>query len=137
MSKFYITTPLYYINSTPHIGHSYTNIAADTLARFHRQWGEDVYFLTGTDEHGQKIAKAAAQANLKEKDFADKMVSVFVELWKSLDISYDDFIRTTDERHTAVVQNILNILHKKGIFTWMNTLAGIAPLARPSGLIPR
>ena len=114
MSKFYITTPLYYINSTPHIGHSYTNIAADTLARFHRQWGEDVYFLTGTDEHGQKIAKAAAQANLKEKDFADKMVSVFVELWKSLDISYDDFIRTTDERHTAVVQNILNILHKKG-----------------------
>lgn len=112
--KFYLTTPLYYINSTPHIGHSYTNIAADTLARFHRQWGEDVYFLTGTDEHGQKIAKAAAQANLKENDFADKMVSVFVELWKSLDISYDDFIRTTEERHTAVVQNILNILHKNG-----------------------
>ena len=112
--KFYLTTPLYYINSTPHIGHSYTNIAADTLARFHRQLGEDVYFLTGTDEHGQKIAKAAAAANLKEKDFADKMVSVFIELWKSLDISYDDFIRTTEERHTTVVQNILNILRKKG-----------------------
>src|SRR3989338_10000819 len=114
VKKFYLTTPLYYINSTPHIGHSYTNIAADALARFHRQLGEDVYFLTGTDEHGQKIAKAAAQANLKEKDFADKMVSVFVKLWKSLDISYDDFIRTTEERHTTVVQNILNILRKKG-----------------------
>lgn len=112
--KFYLTTPLYYINSTPHIGHSYTNIAADTLARFHRQLGEDVYFLTGTDEHGQKIAKAAAQANLKEKDFADKMVSVFIELWGSLDISYDDFIRTTEERHTTAVKNILNTLHKKG-----------------------
>src|SRR3989338_3962584 len=112
--KFYLTTPLYYINSSPHIGHSYTNIAADALARFHRQWGEEVYFLTGTDEHGQKIAKAAAHAGLKEKDFADKMVSVFVELWKSLDISYDDFIRNTEKRHTAVVQNILNILHKNG-----------------------
>ena len=110
--KFYLTTPLYYINSTPHIGHSYTNIAADTLARFHRQLGEDVYFLTGTDEHGQKIAKAAAEAGLKEKDFADKMVSVFVELWKSLDISYDDFIRTTEKRHTDTVKNVLDILYK-------------------------
>jgi len=110
--KFYLTTPLYYINSSPHIGHSYTNIAADTLARFHRQLGEDVYFLTGTDEHGQKIAKAAAQANLNENDFADKMVSVFVELWKSLDISYDDFIRTTEKRHTDTVKKVLAILFK-------------------------
>ena len=110
--KFYLTTPLYYINSSPHIGHSYTNIAADTLARFHRQLGEDVYFLTGTDEHGQKIAKAAAQANLNENDFADKMVSVFVELWKSLDISYDDFIRTTEKRHTDTVKKVLDILFK-------------------------
>src|SRR3989339_1173343 len=110
--KFYLTTPLYYINSSPHIGHSYTNIAADTLARFHRQLGEDVYFLTGTDEHGQKIAKAAAEAGLKEKDFADKMVSVFVELWKSLDISYDDFIGTTEKRHTDTVKNVLDILYK-------------------------
>lgn len=110
--KFYITTPLYYVNSTPHIGHSYTNIAADVLARFHRQLGEDVYFLTGTDEHGQKIAKSAQDAGLNEKVFADKMVAVFIELWKSLDISYDDFIRTTEERHTLAVKSVLNTLYE-------------------------
>lgn len=110
--KFYITTPLYYVNSAPHIGHSYTNIAADTIARFHRQLGEDVYFLTGTDEHGQKIAKSAYDAGLSEKVFTDKMVSVFIELWKDLNISYDDFIRTTDERHINTVKNVLNILYK-------------------------
>ena len=110
--KFYITTPLYYVNSAPHIGHSYTNIAADVLARFHRQLGEDVYFLTGTDEHGQKIAKSAQDAGLSEKVFADKMVSVFIELWKSLDISYDDFIRTTEERHILTVKNALNTLYE-------------------------
>ncbi|OGX26972.1 MAG: methionine--tRNA ligase [Omnitrophica WOR_2 bacterium RIFCSPHIGHO2_02_FULL_45_21] len=110
--KFYITTPLYYINATPHIGHSYTNIAADVLARFHRQLGEDVYFLTGTDEHGQKIAKSAQDAGESEKVFADKMASVYIELWKSLDISYDDFIRTSEERHTLAVKNVLNTLYK-------------------------
>lgn len=110
--KFYITTPLYYINSPPHIGHSYTNIAADVLARFHRQLGEDVYFLTGTDEHGQKIAKSARDAGESEKVFADKMALVFIELWKSLDISYDDFIRTTEERHTLAVKNVLNTLYE-------------------------
>ncbi len=110
--KFYITTPLYYVNSTPHIGHSYTNIAADVLARFHRQLGEDVYFLTGTDEHGQKVARSARDAGLDDKAFADKMAAVFIELWKSLDISYDDFIRTTEERHTTTVKNALNILYE-------------------------
>lgn len=112
--KFYITTPLYYVNSPPHIGHSYTNIAADVLARFHRQLGEDVYFLTGTDEHGQKIAKSAQDAGESEKVFADKMASVFIALWKSLDISYDDFIRTTEERHTQAVKNVLNTLYENG-----------------------
>src|SRR3989338_567781 len=110
--KFYITTPLYYVNSAPHIGHSYTNIAADVLARFHRQLGEDVYFLTGTDEHGQKIARSAQDAGESEKVFTDKMVSVFIELWKSLGISYDDFIRTTEERHILAVKNVLNTLYK-------------------------
>ena len=110
--KFYITTPLYYVNSTPHIGHSYTNVAADTLARFYRQLGDDVYFLTGTDEHGQKIARAAAEAGLGEKDFADKMASIFSQAWKALDISYDDFIRTTEERHINTVKNVLNILYQ-------------------------
>lgn len=112
-NKFYITTPLYYVNAMPHIGHSYTNIAADALARFHRQQGEDVYFLTGTDEHGQKIARAAQEANLTEKAFADKMCMVFTALWKVLEISYDDFIRTTDERHIKTVKNILEILYKR------------------------
>lgn len=110
--KFYITTPLYYVNSFPHIGHSYTNIAADALARFHRRLGEDVYFLTGTDEHGQKIAKSAQEAGLSEKVFTDKMASVFIQLWKALDISYDDFIRTSEERHSLTVKNVLNILYE-------------------------
>jgi len=113
MSKFYITTPIYYVNSTPHIGHSYTNIAADALARLHRQSGDDVYFLTGTDEHGQKIAKAASEAGLSEKDFTDKMVAIFLKLWDVLCISYDDFIRTTEERHTSTVKNVLSILYDR------------------------
>ncbi|TAN60202.1 methionine--tRNA ligase, partial [bacterium] len=112
MAKFYITTPLYYVNAAPHIGHSYTNIAADTLARFHRERGDDVYFLTGTDEHGQKIAKSASQAGMKELEFADRMVSVFAGLWETLEISYDDFIRTTEKRHREAVRRVLEILYK-------------------------
>lgn len=113
-TKFYLTTPLYYVNSKPHIGHSYTNIAADTLARFHRQRGKEVLFLTGTDEHGQKIAKAAEAAGLSPKDFADKIVVSFAELWKKLDISYDDFIRTTDERHKNAVKEVWKALEARG-----------------------
>ncbi|MCM8781437.1 MAG: methionine--tRNA ligase [Candidatus Omnitrophica bacterium] len=111
--KFYITTPLYYVNASPHIGHSYTNIAADTIARFKRKEGFKVYFLTGTDEHGQKMQKAAEEANLSPQQFADKMVLQFKNLWKALDISYDDFIRTTEERHIKIVQKTLEILYKK------------------------
>lgn len=113
--KFYITTPLYYVNASPHIGHSYTNIAADTLARYMRAiLGKDqVWFLTGTDEHGQKIQRAAQGMSLTPQDFADKMVLQFKDLWSSLDISYNDFIRTTQERHTAFVQRVLNILYEK------------------------
>jgi methionyl-tRNA synthetase len=114
--KFYITTPLYYVNASPHIGHSYTNIAADSLARYMRGvLGEDnVWLLTGTDEHGQKIQKAADEAKLNVQEFADKMVLQFKNLWKTLNISYNDFIRTTEERHTIIVQKVLEILYKKG-----------------------
>lgn len=115
-NKFYITTPLYYVNAAPHIGHSYTNIAADCLARYYRRLlgKENVWFLTGTDEHGQKMQKAAAEAKLSPQEFADKMIVHFMELWRELDISYDDFIRTTEERHRRVVQQALAILNKKG-----------------------
>ncbi len=115
-NKFYITTPIYYVNASPHIGHSYTNIAADTLARYHRKiWGKNnVWFLTGTDEHGQKIQKAADELKLSAIDFVDKIVPQFKELWKKLEISNDDFIRTTENRHIATVQKALQIVYEKG-----------------------
>ncbi|MFA5356219.1 MAG: methionine--tRNA ligase [Candidatus Omnitrophota bacterium] len=114
--KFYITTPLYYVNASPHIGHSYTTIAADALARHMRSAiGDDnVWLLTGTDEHGQKIQRAAEAQKLEPGQFADKTVSIFKGLWKELNISYNDFIRTTEERHTGFVKRALEILHNKG-----------------------
>ncbi|MDD4893694.1 MAG: methionine--tRNA ligase [Candidatus Omnitrophica bacterium] len=114
--KFYITTPLYYVNASPHIGHSYTTIAADCLARYMRKklGEENVWFLTGTDEHGQKIQRAADAKGLSPQDFADKTSVQFKELWKALDISYNDFIRTTEPRHVKTVQKVLDILLKKG-----------------------
>jgi methionyl-tRNA synthetase len=114
--KFYITTPLYYVNASPHIGHSYTNIAADCLARYMRRiLGEErVWFLTGTDEHGQKIQRAAEQEGLSPQDFSDRMVLTFKSLWKELNISYNDFIRTTEGRHITFVQRVLEILYRKG-----------------------
>ena len=116
MKRFYVTTPIYYVNASPHIGHSYTSIAADTLARYYRRsLGKDnVWFLTGTDEHGQKIQKAADEANLSPQQFVDKIVPQFKNLWKVLDISYDDFLRTTEERHIKFVQEVFDILNKKG-----------------------
>ena len=112
--RYYLTTPLYYVNAAPHIGHSYTNIATDCLARYHRLKGEEVFFLTGTDEHGQKLALKAKEENLEPKAFVDRMVPRFKDLWKRLSISYDDFIRTTEERHTKVVQALLVQLYEKG-----------------------
>lgn len=114
MKKFYITTPLYYVNASPHIGHSYTNIASDALARFWRLNGYDVLFVTGTDEHGQKIKEAAEKEGLEPEVFVDMVVPRFIGLWERLNISYDDFIRTTQERHIRVVQHVLEILYKKG-----------------------
>ncbi|MCX5715849.1 MAG: methionine--tRNA ligase [Candidatus Omnitrophica bacterium] len=112
MSKFYVTTPIYYVNDSPHIGHSYTTIAADTLARHMRSVLGDanVRFLTGTDEHGQK-AQAAGQA---AQEFVDLVSVKFRNLWKKLGISHDDFIRTSEERHIRTVQRALDIVYKKG-----------------------
>ncbi len=114
MAKFYVTTPIYYINDVPHIGHAYTTIAADVLARYYRRQGRDVFFLTGTDEHGAKIAEAAAQAGKSPQAFADEMVVAFKEAWQLLNISYDYFIRTTDPRHEAAVRKFLQVLYDKG-----------------------
>ena len=118
MNKIYLTTPLYYVNSKPHIGHSYTNIAVDTLSRYYRSRGYDVFFMTGTDEHGEKIEKAALAAGLQkgeEKKFVDGIVPVFKGLWDKLGIKYDFFIRTTDDYHKKAVQAILDKLHKDGL----------------------
>ncbi len=114
MEKFYVTTPIYYVNDLPHIGHAYTTIAADILARFNRLMGRRVFFLTGTDEHGQKVQKAAESRGLSPKEHADRMVLNFKRLWKTLNISNDAFIRTTDEAHKAVVQEVLQKLYEKG-----------------------
>ncbi len=111
---FYITTPIYYVNDVPHIGHAYTTIIADTLARFQKLAGKDVFFLTGTDEHGQKIEKAAAEKGLTPKALADSVVGRAQDLWKALDISYDFFIRTTMEFHEKGVQKLFQRLVDKG-----------------------
>ena len=114
MKKFYITTPIYYINDRPHIGHAYTTIAADVLARWKRMQGVPVHFLTGTDEHGSKIAEAAAKAGVTPMEFTDKIVEEWKSVWKLLNISNDDFIRTTEPRHEKVVQAIFEKLSKTG-----------------------
>ena len=111
---FYITTPIYYVNDVPHIGHAYTTIIADALARFKRLAGYDVFFLTGTDEHGQKIEKAAAEKGLTPKELADKVVVRIKDLWQAMNISNDYFIRTTEPFHEKGVQKIFNQLLDKG-----------------------
>jgi methionyl-tRNA synthetase len=113
-SAFYITTPVYYVNDVPHIGHAYTTIAADVLARHNRMIGRDTFFLTGTDEHGQKIQQAASAKGLTAQQLADQTVENFKRLWKVLNITNDDFIRTTEERHERVVQHIFSKLLEKG-----------------------
>lgn len=112
--KFYITTPIYYPSGKWHIGTCYTTIICDALARYKRMQGYDVFYLTGTDEHGQKIQKVAAAANTPVKDYIDGVVRELKKLWKLLDISYDKFIRTTDEEHMQAVQKIFTKLYEKG-----------------------
>jgi methionyl-tRNA synthetase len=112
--KFYITTPIYYPSGNMHIGHTYCTVAADTMARFKKMTGYDTYFLTGTDEHGQKIERKAAEAGVTPKQFVDEIVARTKELWKLMDIEYDDFIRTTDERHEKIVQKIFKQFYDQG-----------------------
>ena len=114
MNKYYITTPIYYPSDKLHIGHSYTTVAADALARFKRQTGYDVMFLTGTDEHGQKIERVAKEAGIQPKEYVDGIVATIRELWKLLKISNDDFIRTTEPRHIITVQKIFKKLYEQG-----------------------
>ena len=115
MSKaFYVTTPIYYANAAPHMGHAYTTVIADFLARFHRLDGFDAYFLVGTDEHGEKIFQAANQAGMDPQQFCDRISQRFRDAWQVLDISHNDFIRTTEERHKAVVRRILEAVHAAG-----------------------
>ncbi len=113
MERFYITTPIYYVNDRPHIGHAYATILADVLARYHRLLGIPVHFLTGTDEHGQKVWEAAQLAGIPPQAQCDRTVVRFQQLWEQLAITHDDFIRTTEPRHTAVVQEILAELHER------------------------
>lgn len=112
-NTFYITTPIYYVNDVPHIGHAYTTVAADVLARYRRLTGYDVFFLTGLDEHGQKVQEAAAKAGIDPQAYCDGMAPRFQNLWKRLNISNDAFIRTTHPRHQQIVQRTLQTLHDK------------------------
>ena len=111
---FYITTPIYYPSGNPHIGHCYTTVACDVCARAKRMQGYDVMFLTGTDEHGQKIEKKAQEAGQTPKEYLDVIVDKFKTLWGLMDISYDRFIRTTDDYHVESVQKIFEKLYKDG-----------------------
>ena len=112
--KFYVTTPIYYPSGNLHIGHTYTTVAADAIARFKRFCGYDVKFLTGTDEHGEKIQKKARAAGISEMEYLDGMIADIKKLWKTMDISYDDFIRTTEERHEVIIQKIFTKLYEQG-----------------------
>jgi len=123
MSKFYITTPIYYVNARPHIGHAYTTIACDTIARRQRMLGAETFFLTGTDEHGQKIERAAQAAGKTPQQYADEISAEFRQLWKRMGISNDDFIRTTETRHTKRVQELFRRIRDNG-YIYKGTYTG-------------
>src|SRR5437660_11277157 len=112
--KFYITTPIYYVNARPHIGHAYTTIACDTIARRQRMLGTDTYFLTGTDEHGQKIERATQGSGKTPQQFADEVSNQFRSTWDRMGITYNDFIRTTSDRHKKGVQALWLTLTQYG-----------------------
>ena len=112
--EFYITTPIYYVNDKPHIGTAYTTILADVLSRFKRDSGHNTFFLTGLDEHGQKVQEASEQKNITAQKHCDEMAPRFINLWKRLHISNDDFIRTTEKRHKKIVQSILQRVMDNG-----------------------
>jgi len=112
--KFYITTPIYYVNDQPHLGHAYTTLLADVLARWHRQRKQKTFFLVGTDEHGIKISQAAKKANKSEKDFVDEKAKIFQSVWQDLNIKYDNFLRTSNLEHILAVQKAISYLKDKG-----------------------
>jgi methionyl-tRNA synthetase len=114
MSRFYVTTPIYYVNDVPHIGHAYTTVAGDVLTRWRRLWGDDVFYLTGTDEHGLKVQRAAEERGVSPKELVDETAKVFRDTWDALDIAYDDFIRTTEPRHYKAVQQFLQTIYDAG-----------------------
>jgi methionyl-tRNA synthetase len=121
--KFYLTTPIYYVNARPHIGHAYTTIVADVLARRHRLLGEDTFFLTGTDEHGQKIERSAAAANIPPQQFADQVSKSFEDLWKRMGITNNAYIRTTSPKHKRGVQHLFSTLYERG-FIYLASYTG-------------
>jgi methionyl-tRNA synthetase len=114
MSRYYVTTPIYYINAEPHLGHTYTTVVADTVARFHRACGDETFLVTGTDEHGDKIAQAAAAAGVEPKQYADRVSGIFRATWDECGFLYDHFIRTTDEAHVRTVQELISRVHARG-----------------------
>ncbi len=114
MARFYVTTPIYYVNDAPHIGHAYTTVTADALARWHRMCGDDVFFLTGTDEHGLKVARAAEANGITPKEQADRTSERYRQAWEALDVSNDDFIRTTEERHYKATAELMQAAFDNG-----------------------
>ncbi|HUP72216.1 MAG TPA: methionine--tRNA ligase [Acidimicrobiales bacterium] len=124
MSRYYVTTPIYYVNDAPHIGHAYTTVVADALARWHRLQGDETYFLTGTDEHGLKIQRAAEAHGLTPLEQADRTSERFRDTWKQLNISNDDFIRTTEPRHYVAVQALLQRCYDNG-YIYKSTYSGL------------
>ena len=121
---FYVTTPIYYVNDVPHIGHAYTTVVSDVLARWRRLWGDDVVFLTGTDEHGLKVQRAAEERGVSPQEWADQTSERFRETWKLLEITNTDFIRTTEERHRIAVQAFLQAVYDNGYIV-LDTYEGL------------
>lgn len=131
--KYYITTPIYYPSAKLHIGHTYCTSIADSMARFKRLDGYEVMFLTGSDEHGQKIEQKAEESGVTPIEYVDNIVALFKQLWKELNISNDDFIRTTEERHREVVQMLFSVLMTMEISILGNTKDGTVFLMKLSG----
>ncbi|ETR69552.1 MAG: hypothetical protein OMM_09496 [Candidatus Magnetoglobus multicellularis str. Araruama] len=113
-NTFYVTTPIYYVNAKPHLGHAYTTIVADVAHRFHKMKNDNTFFLTGTDEHGDKVVKAAEQENMTTRDYVDYISGLFQNLWPDLSVAYSQFIRTTDPNHMKTVSDILQKIYDAG-----------------------
>ncbi len=114
MQRYTLTTPIYYVNAKPHLGHAYTTFLADSLKRFHSMLGAETFFLTGTDEHGDKIVKAAKAANKETQPFTDEISALFSDLWAKLDLKYDQFVRTSSPEHKKIVHELLQKVYDSG-----------------------